>query len=85
MPDYYNLDVNIGYSFTIGKIKLDPRLTVLNAINAFYITDAQNNGYSGPTTPNHWQGGNAITFGATSASVNVGMGRRWLFSLVATF
>jgi hypothetical protein len=72
MTDYYILDVNAGYTFNVWKIKLDTRLTVMNALNTFYISDATNNDFGS-------------SFNAASASVNVGMGRRWQFSLVATF
>lgn len=72
MPDYYTLDFNAGYGFNVWKMKLDARITVMNLLNAFYITDAQNNNFNND-------------FNASAARINVGMGRRWMLSLVATF
>jgi iron complex outermembrane receptor protein len=72
MPDYFLLDINAGYSMKVWKLKLDLRASVINALNKFYISDAQNNALGGD-------------FNAASATVNVGMGRRWQISLVATF
>lgn len=73
MPDYFLLDINAGYSMKVWKMKLDVRASVINALNRFYISDAQNND------------GNTPDFNASSATINVGMGRRWQLSLVATF
>jgi len=73
MPDYYLVDFSAGYNFNIRKIKFDARATVINVLNTFYISDAQNNAL------------NTQDFNAASATVNVGMGRRWLISLTATF
>ena len=72
MPDYYFLDINTGYSFKVWKIKMDARASVINVLNTFYVSDAQNNQQCGD-------------FNAASATVNVGMGRRWQLSLVATY
>ena len=74
MPDYGTLDLNIGYGFVFNKVKVDARLSVLNALDAFGITDAQSN-----------QFGTTSAFNAASSSVNFLMGRRWLGSLTATF
>jgi outer membrane receptor protein involved in Fe transport len=52
--------------------KYDFRFTMLNVLDDFYITDANDNALS-------------QTFSAQSASVNVGMGRRWQFSITGTF
>jgi hypothetical protein len=46
----------------------------MNLLDSFYITDAQDNGY-----------GTGQTFSVNSANVNVGLGRRWVFSVTATF
>ena len=73
MPDYYLLDMNAGYSMNVWKLKLDARLSVINALNKFYISDAQNGAI------------NTTDFNAGAATVNVGMGRRWQASLVVTF
>jgi len=72
MPDYFLLDINAGYSMKLWKLKLDLRASVINALNRFYISDAQNNQLN-------------TDFNAAGATVNVGMGRRWQLSLVATF
>ena len=74
MPNYWLLDVNAGYSFNVWKVKMDARLSVINALNTFYISDAQNNNMN-----------SLSSFNVNDASVNVGMGRRWQISLVATF
>ena len=72
MPDYFLLDLNAGYSVNVWKIKLDIRGSLINALDTFYISDAQNNQVNND-------------FNAGAATVNVGMGRRWQVSLVATF
>jgi hypothetical protein len=72
LPDYYFLDMNVGYSVFLNKHKYDFRFTMLNVLDDFYITDASDNILS-------------QTFSAQSASVNVGMGRRWQFSITGTF
>jgi hypothetical protein len=72
MPDYFLIDLNAGYGFNVWKMKLDVRASVINALNTFYISDAQNNQVNND-------------FNAAAATVNVGMGRRWQVSLVATF
>lgn len=73
MPDYGMLDLNIGWGFYHNKTKYDIRASVLNALDSFYITDAQNNNSIGGT------------FNAASATVNVGLGRRWTTSISVTF
>ncbi|MFN5306622.1 MAG: TonB-dependent receptor [Bacteroidota bacterium] len=72
LPDYYFLDMNVGYSVFVKNHKYDFRFTMLNVLDDFYITDANDNALS-------------QTFSAQSASVNVGMGRRWQFSITGTF
>lgn len=72
LPDYYFLDMNMGYSIFINKHKYDFRFTMLNVLDDFYITDANDNVLG-------------QTFSAQSASVNVAMGRRWQFSITGTF
>ena len=73
MPDYYLLDLNLGYSgINVSKLKIDTRVSIINALNTFYISDAQNNSLNND-------------FNASASTVNVGMGRRWQISLVATF
>lgn len=73
MPDYFLMDLSAGYGFPIKKVNMDIRGSVMNLLNQFYISDAQDNNL------------NTQNFNAASATVNVGMGRRWLITLVATF
>ena len=72
MPDYGLLDISIGYGFITKEKKIDIRGTVMNALDTFYISDAQSNQYS-------------PTFDAAGASVNVGPGVRWVTSVTLTF
>jgi hypothetical protein len=72
MPDYGFLDISSGLWFIRHKVRYDIRGTVINVLDDFYITDAQNNEFAGG-------------FNAASASVNVGMGRRWTISVTASF
>jgi hypothetical protein len=72
MPDYGLLDISIGYGFITKEKKIDIRGTVMNALDSFYISDAQSNQYS-------------PTFDAAGASVNVGPGIRWVTSVTLTF
>lgn len=73
MPDYFLMDLSAGYSIPVKKVTFDIRGSVMNVLNQFYISDAQDNNL------------NTQGFNASSATVNVGMGRRWLLTLVATF
>jgi outer membrane receptor for ferrienterochelin and colicin len=66
LPDYWLLDLHAGYTIKLKKMDISIRASVLNVIDAFYITDADNNAVSG-----------SQTFDATSATVFMGMGRRW--------
>ena len=74
LPDYYMMDISLGYSLFNNNHKYDFRASVLNILDSFYITDAQDNGF-----------GTDQNFNAPSANVNVGLGRRWVFSVTATF
>jgi hypothetical protein len=74
LPDYYMMDLSLGYSMFNNNHKYDFRASVLNLLDSFYITDAQDNGF-----------GTAQNFNAPSANVNVGLGRRRVFSVTATF
>lgn len=74
LPDYGVLDLSAGYKFTLEKVQCDVRLTALNILDAFGITDAQSN-----------QFGTSSTFNAASSSVYFLMGRRWLSSVTFTF
>ncbi len=77
MPNYYLLDVFAGYSFKVKKLNFDLRFVVLNALDATYVSDAQNNDPYGD------QGWNDSS--ARSATVFFGMGRRFMTSLAIRF
>lgn len=72
MPDYWFIDLSLGYGFYYKKTRFDIRGNVYNLTNNFYITDAINNNMG-------------TGFNASSASVNVGMGTRWLTTFSVTF
>lgn len=75
MPDYGILDINLGYGLILKKGKLDFRLTLMNALDSFAITDAQDSNF---TTDGSQQN-------AQAALPNILMGRRWLGSISYTF
>jgi iron complex outermembrane receptor protein len=64
LPDYWLLDLHAGYTIKLKKLDVSLRASVLNVLDALYISDADNNGIG-------------QTFDATSATVFMGMGRRW--------
>jgi len=66
LPDYWLLDLHAGYTIKLKKLDISLRASVLNVVDAWYITDADNNGAPGNQT-----------FDATRATVFMGMGRRW--------
>ena len=77
LPDYYTVDVFLGYKFKIKKTRFNLTFVVLNALDQVYISDAQNNDqYSG-------QAFNSSD--ARSATVFFGMGRRFMTSLALSF
>ena len=65
MPSYALMDFNFGYDFKYKKVKFGLSAGVMNILNAYYITDAQN----------------GTGFDAYSAAVFVGMGRRFSVGL----
>jgi len=73
MPDYAVLDFNAGYEMKYEGLKLNLTLSVNNALNSVYISDAQNNAFS------------AQNFDANSASVFFGQGRTYVMGLKVTF
>jgi len=73
IPNYYMVDVNAGYSWNIKDVNFQLRGSVLNLLNDKYITDAQNN--------DSYLGQASSGFDANSASVFMGMGRRFIVSL----
>ncbi len=76
-PSYGLLDLHAGLSFKLNKIGLQLRGSVLNALDEFYISDANVNNTFTP-------GINTEDFDAKSTSVHFGQGRRWNISLTIT-
>ena len=77
IPAYQLVDFHAGYTLRLDKkTKIDFRLSVLNALNEVYISDAQNND---PYNANY------TDFDAKSAGVFFGMGRRINLSAKLTF
>ena len=73
IPNYYMVDFHAGYSWRVKKLGFQLRASVLNALDNGYVTDAQNNdSYLSQKTSN---------FDANSASVFMGIGRRFNISL----
>lgn len=66
IPSYYLFDLHAGYTIKLKKLDISLRASVLNVLDAWYISDATNNAVSG-----------SQNFDATSATVFMGMGRRW--------
>lgn len=64
-PSYGLLDFNMGYDFKAWKLKMTLNAGVMNIMNAVYISDAQN----------------GLGFDGATASVFVGMGRRFNLGL----
>ncbi|MBN2777963.1 MAG: TonB-dependent receptor [Bacteroidales bacterium] len=77
LPDYGLLDLYLGYGRKIGNQYFKVSFGVLNALNEIYISDATNN-----DTYNEY---NYSDFDAKSASVFLGMGRRFNASIKVTF
>jgi iron complex outermembrane recepter protein len=76
IPDYYIIDLNAGYNFNFKRMRFDLRMSVLNLMDALYISDASNNdSYTGQTFN---------SFDAKSAAVFIGAGRRYNVSLRVT-
>ena len=72
MPSYLLVDIHSGYKLILENMRIDIRFSILNALNAEYISDARNNdSYST----------NSINFDAQSAGVFFGMGRRFNISV----
>lgn len=76
IPDYYLVDLHMGYSRQFGRYRAGIRFNVLNLLGLKYISDAQNNDqYIGQTTN---------SFDARSASTFMGFGRTYSLSLNLT-
>ena len=77
IPAYQLIDLHTGYKFNISaKNKLDIKLSVLNLLDATYISDAQNND---PYNADYQD------FDAKSAGVFFGLGRRFNISAKINF
>lgn len=74
MPNYGILDLYAGYEFNVKKLNFTINAGVSNILDAVYITDGSNNG-----DLNH------ENFDATSATVFMGMGRRFNVGLQIAF
>jgi len=77
IPNYYMVDFHAGYTWYIKDIGFSLRGSVLNALDGVYVTDAQNNDSYLSLATNG--------FNANSASVFMGMGRRFNLSLRINF
>jgi hypothetical protein len=77
MPSYALSSFHSGYYFKWNKVDLNARFNMLNVFDAVYLTDARDNDdFNSPSFTD---------FDAKSASVFYGQGRRWSFSLQASF
>ncbi|MBK8444988.1 MAG: TonB-dependent receptor [Sphingobacteriales bacterium] len=77
MPAYTLLDFYSGYNFKIKQIRCGLQFNILNALDAYYLSDAVNNGTSsGFDGTNTYQ----VLNSAESATVFFGMGRRYNLS-----
>ncbi len=73
IPKYMLFDLHAGYKFTVFKNIFQLRANILNALNKKYVATAQNN--------DQFNGQPFNTNDARSASVFMGLGRRYNFSL----
>ncbi len=77
VPSYALVDFHAGYSYKISDYILTFRFNIMNVLDKTYIATAQNNdGYNGETVSD---------FDARSASVFLGLGRRYNMSLGIKF
>jgi hypothetical protein len=76
MPSYALIDLHAGYSFKWSKVKFDLRASILNLLDAIYVSDASNNDEFSTLTKDN---------DAKSAGVFYGMGRRFNTSLTISF
>ena len=77
VPNYYLVDFHAGYSFYYEDLKISFQLSVLNALDQVYISDADNN--------SQYTDVSQYNFDAGSAAVFFGLGRRWNTSLSISF
>lgn len=78
IPSYGLLDIHLGYSIKVKKIRVDLRGSIINALDEVYISDATNNDKF-----NSYVG--TADFDAGSSAVFFGQGRRFNTSLRITF
>lgn len=72
IPNYYIVELHAGYSWWVKKVGFQVRGSIINLLDSKFITDAQNNDTFLASPKN---------FDANSASVFMGMGRRFNLSL----
>lgn len=77
IPAYALFDFHSGYSYKIKDYIVSLRFNILNVLNTTYIATAQNN--------DSYNGASLKDFDAKSASVYMGMGRRFNISLGVQF
>ena len=80
IPAYGIGDFHAGYRFKLDDYKFSLRLSILNALNTIFVSDADNNVRFARTVDDSLDG-----FDATSAGVYFGQGRRFNTSLTLTF
>ncbi len=78
IPDYAMFDLHAGYTFRFEKQSVRLGASMFNVLDAFYITDAQNNDTFTRYT-------NSQSFDAASASVFPGLGRRFNVNVTLNF
>jgi hypothetical protein len=69
IPDYHLVELHLGYGFTAWKMRFNLTGSILNLLDTYYITDAQN----------------GATFDANSATVFLGQGIRFNATLTVTY
>jgi hypothetical protein len=77
IPAYYLIDLNAGYSFKLFGVSCKANFNVINLLDSEYISDAVNN--------DSYLANNPKSFDAKSASVFMGIGRRYMASLKVNF
>ncbi|MCS7085115.1 MAG: TonB-dependent receptor plug domain-containing protein [Bacteroidia bacterium] len=69
IPDYHLVELHAGYAFTAWKLRFNVSASVVNLLDAYYITDAQN----------------GSSFDANTAVVFMGQGVRFNAALTVTY
>lgn len=88
IPTYGLLDLHAGYNTNVGETNMDIRLSIFNALNTVYLSNAQNNDAYGEwyfTDTNRKYAFSENNFDAGSASVYMGYGFRTNLSLRVRF